>query len=172
MSNPSQPNEQPTREEAMAKIAEMIGDARISTLTTVDADGTLWSRPMAVQTDGFDGTLHYFTHADTEKVEHIGRNPNVAVAFSDPKDQNYVTLAGTAAVLNDRTTIAELWSEPMRTWFPDGKDDQDLRLLRVDVHRAEYWDSPSSAVVYAYGYVKAALTGKAPNPGDHGTVEL
>lgn len=172
MSNPSEPNEQPSREEAVAKIGEMIADARISMLTTVDADGTLWSRPMAIQTGDFSGTLHYFTHVDTEKVEHVGRNPNVAVAFSDPKSQNYVTLAGTAAVLNDRAKIAELWSEPMRTWFPEGKDDADLRLLRVDVDRAEYWDSPSSAVVYAYGYVKAALTGKPPNPGDHAKVDL
>ncbi|HEX8298102.1 MAG TPA: pyridoxamine 5'-phosphate oxidase family protein, partial [Rubricoccaceae bacterium] len=155
-----------------AQIADMIKDARISTLTTVDADGTLWARPMAIQTDDFAGTLHYFTHVDTEKVAHVEKNPNVAVAFSDPKTQNYVTLAGTASVLNDRAKIAELWSEPMRTWFPEGKDDADLRLLRVDVQRAEYWDSPSSVVVHAYGYVKAVLTGSPPNPGDHGTVEL
>ena len=170
MSDPSDSNEQPTREEAMAKIGEMIADARISTLTTVDADGTLWSRPMAIQTDDFAGTLHFFTHVETEKVGHVERNPNVSVAFSDPKAQSYVTLAGTASVVNDRAKIAELWSEPMRTWFPEGTDDADLRLLRVDVDRAEYWDSPSSAAVY--GYVKAVLTGEPPKPGDHARVDL
>ena len=127
---------------------------------------------MAIQAEDFAGTLYFFTKADSEKIEHIERNPNVSVAFSDPDDQNYVMMAGTASVLNDRAKIEELWSEPMRTWFPDGADDPAIRLLKTDIHRAEYWDTPSSAVVYAYGYVKAALTGKPAKPGDHAKVTL
>ncbi len=158
--------------EQVEKIAGLIKDVRISTLTTVDPDGTLWSRPMAIQAEDFAGTLWFFTKADSEKITHLAANPNVSVAFSDPDDQNYVMMAGTAAVMNDRAKIEELWSEPMRTWFPDGSDDPDLRLLKADIHRAEYWDTPSSAVVYAYGYVKAALTGKPAKPGDHAKVSL
>ena len=162
----------PTHDEQVRKIAELIQDAQFSTLTTVDPDGGLWSRPMAIQTDGFAGTLHYFTKADSEKIDHIAHNPNVAVAFSDPSAQNYVMMAGRASVHNDRATIRELWSEPMRTWFPEGADDPDLRLLRVDVDRAEYWDTPSSVVVHAFGYVKAVLTGEPARPGDHAKVDL
>lgn len=127
---------------------------------------------MAIQAEEFAGTLWFFTKADSEKIEHLEADPNVSVAFGDPDDNNWVMMAGKASVSNDRAKIKELWSEPMRTWFPDGKDDPDLRLLKADVHRAEYWDSPSSAVVYAYGYVKAALTGKPPTPGDHAKVSL
>jgi len=165
-------SETKTHDEQVKKIGEMIADARICTFTTVDNDGTLWSRPMAIQTKDFDGVLHFFTYADSEKVEHVGRNPNVAVGFSDPKLQNYVMMAGQAAVLDDRAKIAELWSEPMRTWFPEGKDDPNLRLVRVDTDRAEYWDSPSSTVLHAYGYVKAVITGKPPGQGDHAKVDL
>ena len=161
-----------SHDEQVRKIGEMIADARICVLTTVDADGALWSRPMAIQADDFDGVLHFFSSADSEKVAHIGRNPNVAVSFSDPDDQNYVMMAGRATVLDDRARIAELWSEPMRTWFPEGKDDPTLRLLRVDTDRAEYWDSPSSAVLHAYGYVKAVVTGKPPEGGEHAKVDL
>ena len=161
-----------SHDEQVAKIAELIKDVHICTLTTVDDGGALWSRPMGIQAEDFAGTLWFFTEAGSEKVEHIERNPNVSVAFSDPDDQNYVMMAGTASVLNDRDKIAELWSEPMRTWFPEGKDDPNIRLLKTDIHRAEYWDSPSSAVIYAYGYVKAVLTGEQPNPGDHAKVSL
>ena len=128
----------PTRAEQVQKIAELIKDIRFSTLTTVDADGGLWSRPMASQAESFDGTLFYFTKSDSEKVDQIARNPNVSVAFSDPDANNWVMMAGTASVHDDREKIAELWSEPMRTWFPDGEDDPNLRVLRVDTHRAEY----------------------------------
>ena len=161
-----------SRAEQIDKIGELIAGVRISTLTTVDADGSPWTRPMAVQTDGFDGTLTYFTKSDSAKVGRVAANPNVAVAFSNPDDETYVMMAGTASVANDRARIAELWSEPMRTWFPDGPDDPELRLLTVDVSRAEFWDTPSSAVVYALGYAKAVLTGKPATPGEHGVVEL
>ena len=32
-------------------------------------------------------------------------------------------------------------------WFPEGKDDPEIALLRVNLEKAEYWDSPSSTVV-------------------------
>ena len=161
-----------THAEQVQKIADLIKDIRLSTLTTVDDGGALWSRPMAIQSESFAGTLYFLTRADSEKVEHIERNPNVSVAFAAPDDNNWVMMAGKAKVSNDRAKIAEVWSEPMRTWFPDGKDDPTLRLLVADIDRAEYWDSPSGAVVYAYGYVKAVLTGEAPKPGDHAKVSL
>ena len=49
--------------------------------------------------------------------------------------------------------------------------DVDLRfdepLLRVEVEKAEYWDSPSSAVVRLFGFAKALATGK--RYGEEGT---
>ena len=60
----------------------------------------------------------------------------------------------------------------MRTWFPKGQDDPDIALLEVRVEMAEYWDAPSSAMVHAYGYVKAVTTGKPPHPGGNEKVKL
>jgi hypothetical protein len=40
-------------------------------------------------------------------------------------------------------------------------------LLKVAVEQAEYWDAPSSTMVYLYGVVKATLTGKGPQAGEH-----
>lgn len=162
-----------SRDEAVAKLADLIEDIRIAMLTTIDADGAPWSRPMGTQDVAFDGTLWFFTRADSEKVEHIERNAKVGVAYANPDDQDYVTMAGTARVLNDRGKIRDLWSEPLKAWFPDGVDDPELRLIQVDVDRAEYWDSPASAVVYALGYAKAVLTGQpATDLGDNEQVSL
>lgn len=162
-----------SRDEAVAKLADLIEDIRIAMLTTIDADGSPWSRPMGTQNDAFDGTLWFFTRADSEKVHHIERNAAVGVAYANPDDQAYVTMAGTGRVLNDRSKIRDLWSEPLKAWFPDGVDDPELRLIQVDVDRAEYWDSPSSAVVYALGYAKAVLTGQpATDIGDNEQVSL
>ncbi len=82
-------------------------------------------------------------------------------------------MAGTAEVVDDRQKAEDLWSEPLKAWFPDGLDDPHLRLIHVDVDRAEYWDSPSSPIVYAIGYAKAVLTGeRADSLGENEQVDL
>ena len=163
-----------SRSEAIAKIADLISDHRVALLTTIDDDGTPWSRPMGLQDqEAFDGSLYFFARADSEKMDHIARNAKVNVAFSKPSDQEYISMAGVATVLNDRQKIQDLWSPSVRAWFPDGPDDDELRLIRVDVDRAEYWDSPASVVVHAIGIVRAAVTGEpADDLGENEQVDL
>jgi general stress protein 26 len=147
-----------------AKLWEMMKSVRIAMLTTEDGEH-LRARPMVASQDGFDGTLWFFTHKSAHKVEEIGDTQRVGVTYADPKQQNYVSFSGTAALVTDQATIDRHWSEILVTWFPKGKDDPNTALLRVDVQAAEYWDAPSSTVVHAYGYLKAKLTGTPPHPG-------
>jgi len=96
-------------------------------------------------------------------VSEVRADPRVLLSYANPSKQHYVSISGRGAVVDDKRKAKELWSEPMRTWFPKGPDDPDLILIKVDAERGQYWDSPSSAVVYAYGYVKARLTGEPPS---------
>ena len=161
------------RAEHVETLADLVEDIRICMLTTVDTDGTPWSRPMATQEVRFGGDLWFFTRDDSEKVAHVQRNRKVGVAFARPDRQDYVTMAGTALVVKDRQKAEELWSKPLEAWFPKGLDDPHLRLLKVEVDRAEYWDSPSSPVVYALGFLKAKITGEpARDIGDNEKVDL
>ena len=50
----------------------------------------------------------------------------------------------------------------MKTWFPNGKDDPEVALIRIHPEKGEYWDSPNATALHIYGYVKAALTGESP----------
>ena len=60
--------------------------------------------------------------------------------------------------------------DPRGPGSPKGPDDPSICLIHVNVESAEYWDAPSSAWVYAYGYAKARLTGAAPHPGTNKVV--
>ena len=143
------------------KVWELIKDVRIALLVT-SADEGLRGRPMAAMNKDFDGELWFASRRDAPKLDEIKDDSHVLLAYSEPKDQNYVSVSGTARVLQDTVKVKELWSEPMRVWFPKGPEDPDIALICVSVNSAEYWDAPSSAWVYATGYVKARLTGKAP----------
>ena len=60
-----------------------------------------------------------------------------------------------------------LWSKWVEVFFPKGLDDPDLALLRVDIEKAEYWDSPGTAIGRAYAITKALLTGNKDAVGDN-----
>ncbi len=160
------------RNEAVEKLGEMIKDIEFAMLTSVEADGTLHSRPMATQQIEFDGDLWFFTHASTPKVEEVEHEHNVNVSYAKPDAQLYVSVSGKARLVRDREKIKELWNPAFKAWFPKGLDDPDIALLKVTVERAEYWDSSASALVHLAGFVKAVATGKAYEPGENEKLNL
>jgi general stress protein 26 len=144
------------------KLFELIRGVRICMMTTAEPDGSLHSRPMYNMEADEHGNLWFFSRLQSPKVAEIAKDRQVNLAFADPDKQHYVSIAGVAEVVRDKAKIDEKWSEPLRAWFPEGKDDPSITLIRVRPVRGEYWDSPSSTLVHLYGYVKATLTGQAP----------
>jgi general stress protein 26 len=158
--------------EARRKVWEMIRDVEIAMLVTMDGEGRFRGRPMrAVQTE-FEGTLWFFTQAGSPKDREVAEDDRVLLAYADPRRQNYVALSGSAETLQDPAKQRELWSEPLRAWFPGGPEDPKVALLKVEVDGAEYWDAPNSTMVHLYGYVKARLTGRPPEGGENAKVDF
>jgi general stress protein 26 len=144
---------------------------KVAMLTSEDG-GQLRARPMVAAQSDFDGALYFFTRAHAHKVDEVQATSRVCVSYADPEKQNYVSLSGHAMVVREAALVRAHWSEAMRTWFPKGKDDPDIAILKVEVEQAEYWDAPSSSMVYLYGYAKAVTTGRAPHPGENEKVSL
>lgn len=165
-------SEQTNHDEAVKTLGKLIRDIKFAMLTTAEPDGTLRSRPMATQQHDFDGTLWFFTKASTPKVAEAQQDHHVNVSYSSPDHNQYVSVSGLATLVRDPVKAKELWNPLYKAWFPDGLDDPDLALLRVDVTKAEYWDTPSSPVVHVVGFVKALATGTSYKPGEHAKVEL
>lgn len=158
--------------EAREKVFNMIKDIRIALLVTQDQSGHLFARPMAAQKQDKNGDLWFFTEKNSPKIIEIEYNPDVLLSYSNPDDQNYVSISGTARIVHDKAKIDELWSEMLATWFPKGKDDPNIALICVTPESAEYWDAPSSTFLHAYGYVKAKLTGERPQGGENQKVKF
>ena len=156
------------------KLGELIKDVKIAMLTTAESDGTLRSRPMATQKEEFEGTLWFFTRASSPKVEEVEQRHQVNLSYAAPDSNTYVSVSGTAALVRDPAKAKQLWNPILKAWFPQGLEDPDLALLHVEVDKAEYWDSPSSAMVHLVAFVKAIATGHAykPSPGEHEKIQV
>jgi len=150
-------------EEGKKKIAELVKDIRIAMMTTVAKDGKMSSRPMAVQDTPFDGTLWFLTRSTSEKVDEVQEDWNVTLTFAEPKDSKYIALKGKATVNRDRTKIAELWNPMYTAWFPKGKGDPEIAVIKVDISEADYWEASGSRLVMLVKYAAASMTrGKVP----------
>jgi len=166
-------NNEKTHDEKLAKIRELVKEIDFAMLTTMEDDGTLHSRPMSNNKEiEFNGDLWFFTYGSSHKVLEIEREHKVNASFSDPKSQTYVSLSGTAQIVRDKSKIEELWKAPLKAWFPDGTDTPDIALIKVEVARAEYWDSPGSAIAHAISFAKGLITHQPVQVGENEKVTL
>ena len=173
-SGPVGPGEPPTvtdnDTQGPAKVAELVSDIKFAMLTTVDADGELVSRPMAHQEVEADSDLWFFSSRDSRKVEHVRANPHVAVTLAS--SSSWVSINGSASVVEDVQKAKDLWSVDMEAWFPQGPEDDSIVLIKVTGETAEYWDGPGGRVSSVLSLVKSKVTGKRYSGGDNDKVDL
>jgi general stress protein 26 len=159
-----------SHQDDVKKVADLLSDMRFAMLTTVDADGTLISRPMAVQEVEFDGDLWFFAEEGSRKVRHVQTLPKVHASFSS--GSTWVSVAGTATVVRDRAKNKELWNAGVEAWFPDGPDSGTVVLLKVRAETAEYWNTPGGRLATLVSFAKAKATGTAYDGGENDVVRL
>jgi len=153
------------------KLYEIIDDLEIALLTTIEDDGSLHTRPMANQESDEKGNIWFFTESNGTVAENVGRDGRVSLGYAG--SGSYAVLSGRGKMVHDRAKIDELWSEDVKAWFPKGKDDPNLTLLKVMPDIGEYWTYPSKPLAQAVGYVKAKLTGEpADDIGENKKVAL
>ena len=158
-------------EEGLKKIGDLIKNIRMAMLTTAAPDGSFDSRPMATQKfENFDGTVWFLTRAESGKLHEIADDSHVSLIYADSGASKYVTVKGFASTSTDKAKIHEMWNPMYKAWFPEGEDDPSIRVLRVDVTEADYWEASSSRIVRGIKYLAAAATGGKVDVGEAGKV--
>lgn len=157
------------------KLNDLLNEFGVAMLVTRGLDGDLRGRPMALAEARPDGSLWFATDRHSAKVDELARDNHVVVTMQSKT--KFVSLSGTATAVDDRETLARLWKVEWKVWFPGGKDDPNIVLLRVDGSAGEYWDnSGTSGLKYLIEAGKSLLTGSRPDFGDdpkiHGKVVL
>ena len=160
---------------ASDKLQELLEDFHAAMLVTHTTDGQLRSRPMALADVDPDGTLWFLTQRDSGKMDEIAADNRASVTMQST--MKFVSLSGTVSPVEDRAKVADLWNESWKVWFPGGKDDPALVLLKFEGDMGEYWDnSGTSGIKYLIEAGKAYLSGTRPDvendPKIHGKVTM
>lgn len=154
---------------------DLIKDTRFCMLAHRHTDGRLHSHPLTTQnkTLGEDGCLYFFVSRKSEVGQRLQQDGNVNLAYANPGKDTWVSVTGSASVLDDRQKKEELFNTAAKAWFPGGVDDPDMELVEVRIEEAEYWNVKENKLLQLLKMGKAAATGNPPKGmGEHAEVRF
>lgn len=113
------PRREIPRDELLSAARQIMEAARYCALVTVDESG----RPQARTIDPFppekDMVVWFATNPKTRKVRQIGRDRRVTLYYFDVQSLAYVTLLGTARLVNDVEEKSRRWKAGWETFYRD-----------------------------------------------------
>lgn len=128
--------------------------------------------PMSHYADRDARALWFITANGTDLVEALrkgAREARYILASGDGK--LYARVDGRAALSDDRKKLDEIWNFVAASWFEEGKEDEDLALVRMDLSEAEIW-ATDGGLKFLYETAKANVTGEKPDMGDQGIIRF
>ncbi len=156
------------------QLWSLIKDIRFAMFTTKHGNGHLHSRPMTTQSISLDdGCLWFFMSAKGEPVHDISSDGTVGLSYTSPDRDTYVSISGTAHIMNDVSKAQALWTKGAQAWFPGGVDDPDLAVVQVQISHAHYWDIKENKLTQLFVMAKAVVSGQKPaRLGESGEVRI
>lgn len=127
--------------------------------------GDQHSEPLTAQLDADQvDTLWFFAGKDNRLV----KGGRAMAQFVSKGHDLFACLSGSVRVDDDPAMIDKLWSNQVEAWFPGGKADPNLALLRFDIDDAEIWEADMSIT----GKLKMIFGGQieAGEEGSHARV--
>ena len=142
-------------------IQAMVKDIKYTMMTTRNGENHLHSCPMnTTETSIGAKEIWFIGHKPSETVDNIKQNPEVNLAYVTQESDKYLSISGTAELVEDEEKLNELWSVMYNAYFEQGKDDPKVQLIKVVPHGAEYWAN-GNAITSAVKMAAAALTDNA-----------
>jgi general stress protein 26 len=134
---------------ALAAARAIVENAEYCFLITMDAGGQPQARLMQPFAPAGDFTIWMGTHPRTRKVEQIRANPKVTVAYQDAKAPGYVTLIGTAKVVDSLEARKAHWRDDWGDFFPGGPAGSNYALIEFKPQRIELISAANEMVTAA-----------------------
>ncbi len=160
-----------SKTDSIDRVWDIIEKVGVCMLTT-QFGGGLRARPLEARPDRNAGVIFFVTGVHSPKEDEIAAAPDVGLVFIDSSSNAYLSITGRASVMRDAEKTKAVWRKTDEVWWPGGPNDPEVSLLRIEPLTAELWDGPASAVVTAFEFAKARLTGEQPNLGENRKVTV
>lgn len=124
-----------SRDTLISTAREIMTTTRFCALITTGRNGRAHARTMDAFAPEADMTVWLATNPRSRKATEIRRNPRVTLYYFDSASAAYVTIYGTARLVNDKAEKARRWKDDWKLFYPDR--DQSYLLIKVTPQRLE-----------------------------------
>lgn len=159
-------------EEAIEKMKELVDHNAICMFTSDVGETPLQTRPMTTQEVDDEGNFWFFSSKDSHKNYEVRSDARVQLLFANTSASEFLTVYGTATILDDRKKIEALWSPMAKAWFQKGKEDPDLSLIKVTPESAYYWEPKHNKMITLLKMAGSVVTGKQMDIGEQGNLKV
>ena len=140
-------------EEVKKSGLKLIEESKAAYLTTIDPDGFPITRAMfnlrnkdqfPEFSEFFENqqnqfTIYISTNTSSSKVTHLDKNPKMCVYFCDAEDFKGFMLGGSVEIVDDKELKKTIWLDWWTRYYPEGVEDPDYTLLRLEPKNARYY---------------------------------
>jgi general stress protein 26 len=123
-------------------------------------------QPMATFVDRDDNALWFFTKTTSDLVRDTGAGHQAMLCVMAKDMEFQACIGGELTPDKDRAKIEKFWNANVSAWYPDGKDDPELTLLRLTPKDAQVWIMRGGPLNYGFQVIKANATHTTPDVGD------
>ena len=151
--------------EAIDKLKSLIDGNKIAIFCTELTKLPIQSRPMAVQEVDDEGNLWFISSENSNKNCEIKKDDDVQLFFSNSANSQFLSFYGHATIYTDPEKIEEIWNPVAKAWFEDGKEDQDISVIKVSPKDVYYWDTKDGKIISIFKMAGAAFLGTKTDVG-------
>lgn len=141
-------------------LYDLIKDFDVATMTTINRNGLLVSRPMMTQKSRPEADLWFVTFFDSNKVNEVGNDPRVNISYYQGLDKPWVSVSGKAQIDRDPNWIYTMWEEKWRVWSPNGPNDPELAIVKIKIDCAVYWKPEEDKIITLISKARALAVGE------------
>jgi len=160
-------------EEAITKLRELVDKIDVGMFCTQTSDSNhAYAVPMSRQEVDEDGNIWFLLSTESGTYRNLQGNTHVSILYSDVKGYHFLSVNGVAEISQDRARIEKYWNKFIEAWFEKGKEDPRIRVLKVRVGDAHYWDSKSNKLVTFFKLATSAISGEKLDIGRQGDLHV
>ena len=146
-----------TKQEQIDKIQAVIKDVKFAMMSTTNKKGDIHAWPMTTNKVNLDDKEIWFIgDKSSDLVKDIKEDARIGLTYATQDEKNYVSVSGDAELPTDQAKLDELWSPVYDAFFANGKEDENVQLIKIVPHGIECWLS-GSTVVNMFKMAAAAL---------------
>lgn len=153
------------------RLWKEIPKGRTGMLGTVGSEHAGHFQPMTAFPDPDGGVIWFFTRTETD-LARAANGARAMFVIQSKDEELQACIGGRLTQDRRRDVIDRNWNPMVAAWYPDGKDDPALTLLRFDCDDAAVWISDAGPIRMLFEVAKANIAKTMPDLGGRANISL